>query len=331
MLDTGTPVAGVVERHQVFPASERSYRHAASDDLSERSHVRGHAVVLLRAAARKPECDHLVENQDDAEFGSQGPESGQKFRLGGDEATLTVDRLDDDRRKPVGVGADDLFARGQVVVRHDDDVIHDPGRDALEADYRVGAECVAGAFERRLNADRDGVVVTVVRALALCDYVVAGKRPGRPDGVESRFGAGVDEPDHVDRGNAVDHDFGPLDDRRAWRGERYAVVELVPHGLDDRRVTMAEYEGRHVVDHVDALIAVDVVQPRSVAPGHVDGERRPPNGVAGVAPRHDLGGALVQAQGLLVACYVAVKIGLKRIGHFPVPRRPRPPSVSGLL
>ena len=48
-------------------------------------------------------------------------------------------------------------------------------------------------------------------------------------------------------------------------------------------------------------------------------------------PGMTLAAAFVQAQGLLIACYIAVEFGLERFGHFPVPRRPRPPSVSCLL
>lgn len=122
------PACRVVQRHQVFAASPRPNRHAASYDLAEGGDVGCHAETLLGSPGGQPEALHLVEDEDDTKLRRQVPDALQELRRCGHVAKIGADRLHDDAGQAVPVLADDVLRRLQVVVWEHYHVVQDTGR-----------------------------------------------------------------------------------------------------------------------------------------------------------------------------------------------------------
>ena len=166
--------------------------------------------------------------------------------------------LDNDRRQLVGILTDHAFCRFEVVVGHNHDLVGRFRGHSAGGQNRVRRVGIAGRRDIGRDADLNRVVVAVIRAFALRQQVLAGKGARRTDGVERRFGAGVDETDLVERWHAFAHQLAPLDHQGRGRGIRHTLLKLRRQSLDHRGMPMTEYERRHVVDEIDALVAVNV-------------------------------------------------------------------------
>ena len=245
---TGPP--GVEAIHDLGPAAERRERIAAADDLAERRQVRPDAEHALGPVRSDPEGDDLVEDQDRPDPIGVVAEEAQERRVGRADAAGALNRLDDDRGD-VALAAIQrgLHAVG-VVPRQLDDEAGDPIWHA----GRSG--------ERR-------VVGPVVGPRELGEERPAGERAGRSDGEHRRLGAGVREPDPLDRRQPAPDLLGQLDLDLRRRGERGAAPDLGLDRRDDIGVGVAEDQRRVIAEEVAVLVAVDVPCPQALAASHV--------------------------------------------------------------
>ena len=129
-----------------------------------------------------------------------------------------------------------------------------------------------GAFghARRIgHAERGGgtagghqqaIDVAVIVAGELHDHRPAGVSAGQPDGAHRGLGAGVDQPDFLDRRHGLDHQLGQFVFGQGRRAETRAAMQGRLDGLDDRRMGVAEDHRAPGADVVDVAVAVDVEQ-----------------------------------------------------------------------
>ena len=108
---------------------------------------------------------------------------------------------------------EDGLDRGDVVVGQDDGVGGGAGGDAGGVGQAEGGDAGAGRGEQRVD-------VAVVAAGELHDQRPAGGAAGQPDGRQHRLGAGVDQPDPLDRGHPGDGSPRPGRARPRWGRRR---------------------------------------------------------------------------------------------------------------
>jgi len=260
---------GVEAIHDLGPAAERREGVAAADDLAERREVRPHAELALGTVRPNPERDDLVEDQDRADLGGHLAQRAEERRVGGPDAAGALDRFDDDRRELSLATGEGLLDPVGIAPRQVDDEV---ARRLWHAG-RVG---------------EDRVVGPVIRAVEPGDEVAAGERPGRPDREHRRLGAGVREPQPLDRRQAAPDLLGQLDLDLGRRGERRGPADLVGDRFDHRRMRVAEDQRGVVAKEVAVLVAVDVPRPEALAADHVRRVRRIEDGRPGRAARDRL-------------------------------------------
>jgi hypothetical protein len=155
-----------------------------------------------------------------------------------DKAHVGCDRLDDHRgnlprvrSKSAVTVSRSLYAATSVSARS----LYGHTRRVRQAERSNAA---AGLDEQHIH-------VAVVAAGELHDLVPPGVGPRQSQRGHRRFGAAVDEADHLDGGHEADHQFGKL----ALQGGRSAVaraaVSRLLQRLDDRRVRVAQRQRPH--------------------------------------------------------------------------------------
>ena len=116
-----------------------------------------------------------------------------------------------------------------------------------------------------------------------------GGDAGDLDRHHRRLAARVGEPQLLDRGHPG-HDLLGQGDGVDVAGRPVGAVLHGPPGRgDDRRVGVAVHQAGEVADEVQVAVAVDVGQPRALAPDQGQLVRRVVTGGAGVASWHDAG------------------------------------------
>ena len=100
--------------------------------------------------------------------------------------------------------------------------------------------------------------MAVVVAGELHDHRPAGESAGQADGAHRGLGAGVDQPDFLDRRHGLDHQFGQFVFGQRRGAETGAAAQGGFDRLDDRRVAVAEDHGAPRADVVDVAIAVEI-------------------------------------------------------------------------
>ena len=127
--------------------------------------------------------------------------------------------------------------------------------------------------------DEKTIDVAVVAAGKLDDDVPPSERSRQPNCTHRRFGAGIDQPHHFDRGDGIDNDLRKLGlglGRGAVTGSPACRFFDCPHN-PSVRVPQDERSPR--ADVIQVLVAVDVVEVRPF-PAH-DEERMTAHGAEG--------------------------------------------------
>ncbi len=117
--------------------------------------------------------------------------------------------------------------------------------------------------------------MTVVTALEFDNLVAPGVAAGQPDGAHGGFGAGVDHPHQVHVGHDPAQCAGQFGFNLGRGAEAQAELQLGLHGLQYRRVGVAQNHrppGQHIVD---VALALAVIQVGPFGPFHK--QRRAPD------------------------------------------------------
>ena len=264
-LADAAPGRRVVAVHDVGAPAERAHREAAADDLPERGQIGRDAVMLLRAAARQPEADDLVEDH-------QHPVPGGDLAHAADEVRGQVQdsalRIQHDARQLLGVLGDQPLGRLQVAERQHHRVGHRPGRHADR--LRVGQRPLgrAGLLQRGRDRDLHRVVAAVVAALELGDQVPAREGARQAHRVQAGLGPGVGEARPFQAGHAAAQLRAHLGLVPHGRAQGDAALQLRLHRRHHGRVVVAQDLAGVVVGEVGVPVAVDVEQVRAVAALH---------------------------------------------------------------
>ena len=264
------PGAVVEDLHDVVGAGHGADGEAAADYLGQGGEVGVDAEVVAGALVGDPEADHLVGYEKNAEVLGNLPYLLQEAGGRGHPPEGGGEGVDDYCRKLVPVALDYGGAGVDVVPGHGDDFFGDPGRDAGlgHAGREHGVAPVVGVGGL---ADLGVVVAAVVSAFDLGDLEPAGTGPGGLDAQHDRLAAGVAEAELVYVVDAVYEEVGELDLGLGGHGEGGAHFQLLADGFDDGRVGVAVDEGGHVVDEVEALLALNVDELAAAGPADVDG------------------------------------------------------------
>ena len=180
---------------------------------------------------------------------------------GGTTPMLPGGGLGDDAGDLAVVHPERLGHRVEVVVRQDDGVGRAGTGDARGVRQAEGRDAGPGRGEQRVD-------VAVVAAGELHDLGAAGEAAGQPDRGHRRLGAAGHQPQLLDRRDPVDDLLGERDLALGRRTERRALRHRGVHGLDDRRVGVAEHQRPPRADQVDVLAAVGVDDVRAVPADH---------------------------------------------------------------
>jgi hypothetical protein len=141
----------------------------------------------LRSARRRAKPgNHLVEDQHDAMPQASFTQPAQKAMRRRNDADVSRDRFDDDRRDGVRVGVDQRVDRRHAVVAREQRLLghwrRDTGAGRDTQRHRAGP----GFHQERIG-------VPVIAALELDDQLAPRERPRDADGAHRRFSAGADE------------------------------------------------------------------------------------------------------------------------------------------
>ena len=119
--------------------------------------------------------------------------------------------------------------------------------------------------------DEERVGVAVVAACELHNLLPSGESTGQPNRTHARLGAGVDHSDLVDVGNHLTNELRDLRFQFGGGAKRRPFLRRPFHGVDHRRVGVAQDLRAPGVDVVDVGVAVHVAQVRTAGTLHVDG------------------------------------------------------------
>src|SRR5262249_30577901 len=151
------------------------------------------------------------------------------------------------------------------------------------------ADARGGGFppglRRRIEADFDGIVRTVVGAFKLGDGVAAGYSASGLDGEHHSLGTRVDETYLLELQRARPDLAGKLDFMHGGNTKGSSLVENLVQGTHDRREGVTMDQREEVVGTVEKATPVQVSDPRSRAAG-CEGRmrceiRRQPHAAAG--------------------------------------------------
>jgi hypothetical protein len=84
------------------------------------------------------------------------------------------------------------------------------------------------------------------------------------------LGAGVAEPNLIDRRQSRGQQFGEIDLGFGRQAERRSQRELLCRGLDQRRMRMAVYLRGEIIDAIDEFVAIEVPHPAACAARGID-------------------------------------------------------------
>ena len=238
--------------HDLPPAAVGTHGQPATDHFAHRRQVGSDPEEALRAVLVHAEARHdLVEAEQRAIALAELLQALEEAPVGLDEARVADDGLEDDPGDLALVGLEDLRGPLQVVV------VADEGRGGGGGGDAGGI----GQAERRdpgAGLHQEGVRVAVVAPDELQDLVAARERPHQAQDREAGLGAGVDEADHLDGRDAVDHRFRQNILQSAGSSEGRALLELRFKGLGDLGVGVAADGRAPRADEVDVLVPVDV-------------------------------------------------------------------------
>ena len=155
----------------------------------------------------------------------------------------------------------------EVVERHDRGEIDHRLRDARPRSDARGSLVRAELIEVVVHRHHHRVVMAVIAALDLHDAVAAADRAHQMHRVHRRLGAAVAEPPErkpEPRREVLGHRDRVIGRLREVRTQRDATL----HGVDDRRMRVADEHHAVAAVQVDVLGAVDVPHPRALAVAH---------------------------------------------------------------
>mmetsp|Transcript_508 Transcript_508/g.1557 ORF Transcript_508/g.1557 Transcript_508/m.1557 type:complete len:443 (+) Transcript_508:800-2128(+) len=259
--------------HDLALAAVGAHGEPPADHLAHGGEVRGDAPVLLRAAVGDAEAGHhLVKHEHRAVLGAQVAEALEELLVRDDEARVAHDGLEDDARDLVLVVLEDGLHGGEVVVARAQRGLG----GALGHAGRVG-QAEGGHAGARLH--EEGVRVAVVAALELDHLVAPRVGPHEPQDAHARLGARVCEPDHLHRGDRLDHLLGEHVLEGRGRAEGGALLQGLLERLQHPVVRVADdgrAPGAHVVDvlvaiHVPRVRALDAVEDHGLAAHGLEG------------------------------------------------------------
>ncbi len=107
--------------------------------------------------------------------------------------------------------------------------------------------------------------MAVIAALKFNGDVTAGKAARDAQGAHRSFGAGIDEPNHLNGRDEIANEFGELDFAFGGRAKASADFERQFDGLDDGGMTVSQEQRAPGTDVVDELVAIGVPEPGSLA------------------------------------------------------------------
>ena len=199
-----------------------------------------------------------------------GVETGQRR----DGAHVAGAGLGDDAGDLVAELSEDVLDRRDVVVGHDDRVGCGGAGDTGRRGQPQGRDAGAGVGQQR-------IAVPVVAAGELDDLGAARVAAGQPDRAHGGLGAGVHQPDPLDRCDAADDLGGEFGLRGRRSAEGQAVGRDALDGVDDGGVRVPEDHRPPRTHQVDVFVAVGVGQPVAA------GRRDEPRGAADRVERPD--------------------------------------------
>ena len=136
--------------------------------------------------------------------------------------------------------------------------------------------------------EQERVGVAVIAADAFDDQGAAGGGAGEADGAHGRFGAAVDEADHVDGWQGFDDFRGQRDFALGGSAVAGAAADGFGEGGDDPFVGVAGDDGAVAGDVIDVVVAVDVGDDAPL--GQLDEQRGAADGFEGADGRADAAG-----------------------------------------
>ena len=220
---------------------------------------------------------HLVEDQHGAMAVAHRAQARQELRARHDEVHVADDRLDDDARDALAVGAKRGLDRREIVERKHDGFVGDGGRHARR---RRRAE----RERARARLHEQAVAVSVVAAFELHDLAAARVAAREPQRRHRGLGARRDEAHELDRRQQAAERLRHLDLHFGRRAERQSVPRRRDDRFHDRRMRVAEDGRPPGADVVEIALAVGIPQvgafaARDEARRAADGSKRAHRGV----------------------------------------------------
>ena len=248
--------------HEVAPAGECRDGPAAGHRLPVRGEVRRHPIALDGATERDAEArDDLIEHEDRSVPVADPAHALEVARRRLDRACVDHHRLHQDRSDRVALVVHRPFERPDVVPRQHDQL----------AKVRRGLAGARRARAIRPQRDVDVVVPAVIVAFEPDDLLPPGDGARQPDRGVDHLAARRSEADHARPAEDRDEPLGGLDLERVLGAEHHPVAHRLVDGLDDRGMGVPEERGTLPEQVVDVVVAIDVPQPRTLAPGEEDG------------------------------------------------------------
>ena len=282
MSDAGAG-RGVVHPHDVVAAAECADCETAANNLAQRGHVGGDAVVFLGTARGYAEADNLVEYQHDAVFGGELPQHCQEIVAGGQHSHGAEHGFDDDGRQLVLVALQNL-PRGFCLVEgnHHHGFEHAVGQ-TFGGGQGVGMQAFTGLAGVYAYTDAHDVVAAVVAALGLGDEAAACEGPGGADGVERGLSARVGETHQVEARNALAEDSSQSNLVPVGGVVHHPLLQLLANGVHYRLRPVPQYQGGHRADEIQPVGAIGIHDVSARRLFDENGVRFPEDGIAAVS------------------------------------------------
>ena len=243
-----------------FPARAKCrQRHAATDGLGQRDHVRLHAEIFAGTAPAKLRAGlHFVEDQQRAVLGRDRAQAFKEAGLRHAKPDVHQDGFKNDRGNLSRKLLEAVFDAAKIVEGGHRDVVENRLDDAEASGNRIRCMNVTGVFELRLHADESRVVQSVIRTFKAQDFVAARCRTRDPARMHGRFRAAVAKPHHLNgipRANL----FRQLQFHAMRHAERGTAVGHQFHRFDHRGMPVAGHQRAEAQVVIDVFVAVDIL------------------------------------------------------------------------
>ena len=219
----------------------------------------------------QPERDDLIEHEQRSHLSRGVADRLEKLSLDGRHAHPVRHHIEQHRSQPAAAAPDRSAGALGVVERDDAHLVFHRCRRAGGVAHRRRRRRIAPVRGIGRLARLGVVVRAVVGAFHLDDIRPPGVGAGRLQGGHHRLGARVAEADELEALDTPAQQLGQLHLGVIGKRERRAPQHALLHRGGNRRIGMADDDGRKVVVAVQVAVAVHVGHPRSLAMIDVDG------------------------------------------------------------